>query len=240
MIRVFAILLMISNLIFAQMQGPKIILPADTYDFGTVKQGEIVKHTFPIVNGGDDTLKIISVNPSCGCTAFDLPKKELFPGETVLLAVQFNSAGKSGSQSKVVSIASNDKKNGMIRVFIKGNVSLDSVIVEERKAPKLEMPEVQHEFGVADAGTLLTYTFKLKNVGKEDLEIKEIKTSCGCTAAMPSSKLLKADEEGTLKVEFDTTNRSGKVNRTITLTTNDPDAPTRVLTIYADITKREK
>ena len=72
-----------------------------------------------------------------------------------------------------------------------------------------------------------------------DLEIKDIKTSCGCTAALASSKLLKPGEEGTIKVDFDTANRFGKTNRTISITTNEPETPVKILTIYADITKKE-
>ena len=60
---------------------------------------------------------------------------------------------------------------------------------------------------------------------------------------MQASPLLSQDniqpgQEGTLKVELDTKNRSGKMSRTITISSNDPKDPTKVLTIYADIVKK--
>jgi hypothetical protein len=237
--RFLVIVLLYSSLIFAQLQGPKIFLPADTHNFGTVKQGEIVKHVFPIVNKGDDTLKITGVYPSCGCTAFDLPKKELVPGETVLLTAIFNSAGKSGSQSKVISIGSNDKSNSMVRVFLKGNIDTDTSAIAHR-VPKLSTPEIQFDFGSVKEGDVLTHSFQLVNEGTDDLNILDVKTSCGCTAALPSTKVLKPKETGSVAVEFNTANRSGKVVRTITVTTDDPETPSKILTISADIAKRDK
>jgi hypothetical protein len=236
--RFMVIVLLCSGLAFAQMQGPKIFLPADTYNFGTVKQGEVVKHVFPIVNKGDDTLKITGVYPSCGCTAFDLPKKEIIPGETVLLTAIFNSSGKSGSQSKVISIGSNDKNDSMVRVFLKGSVDTDTSGTTHY-TPKLTVLEVQYDFGSAKEGDVLTHSFQLINEGNGNLNILDVKTSCGCTAALPSSKVLKPKETGSIAVEFNTANRSGKVVRTITVTTDDPESPSKILTITADIAKRD-
>ena len=46
------------------------------------------------------------------------------------------------------------------------------------------------------------------NNGEGDLEIKRVKSSCGCTAAMLESKLLKPNEKSALKIEFDTSFRT--------------------------------
>jgi hypothetical protein len=47
--------------------------------------------------------------------------------------------------------------------------------------------------------------------------------------------VLKPGEQGTLKVELDTSNRKGKMSRTITINTNDPEDPNKILTVYADV-----
>ncbi len=69
-----------------------------------------------------------------------------------------------------------------------------------------------------------------------NLEIRDIRTSCGCTAASPSKKVFKPGESGELKVSFDSKNRSGRTSRTITLITNDEVEEYYTLTIYAEIT----
>ncbi|MFW5659430.1 MAG: DUF1573 domain-containing protein, partial [Bacteroidota bacterium] len=41
---------------------------AMTHDFGSMKEGEVVEHTFNFKNVGKSDLIIQKVKPSCGCT----------------------------------------------------------------------------------------------------------------------------------------------------------------------------
>lgn len=85
----------------------------------------------------------------------------------------------------------------------------------------------------------MDFTFEYTNSGKKDLEIKDVKTSCGCTAAVVSGKKLKPGEKGTLKVELDTSNRMGRMSRVITVSSNDPDQSQKILTIYAEVVRKD-
>lgn len=225
---------------FAQIQGPKIVVDNLTYDFGNVKAGELVKYKFMIANNGDDLLKIENVITSCGCTAAALDKKELKPGESVPLGIEFNSTGRSGPQAKYISIMCNDKATPQVRLTVKGNV-----ILEPKKDPsipigaRLSLATFQHDFGIVEEGKKVQYTFNFKNDGDEELKILDIKTSCGCTAAVTESKSYKPGENGTLNVELDTSNRIGRMSLNVSITTNDKEAPLKVLTIYAEVTKKE-
>ena len=77
----------------------------------------------------------------------------------------------------------------------------------------------------------------MKNIGTSQLNIEQIKSSCGCTAALMSTKKLLPNESDKLKIEFDTKNLSGQIARTVTLFSNDSEHPTRVLTLIANIEK---
>lgn len=224
---------------YAQIQGPKIFLPVEMYDFGTTKQGEKVNHSFAVVNKGDDTLKISGVTTSCGCTAADLPKKEILPGETINIALEFSTTGRVGVQTKYIAINSNDKEKPVVKFTLTGNVVVEETIKDVLTTPKMEFQTNQYDFGVVQEGKIVEYIFTFKNTGGADLEIKDIKTSCGCTVANVSGRLIEPGKEGTLRVEFDTSNRFGKVSRNITVTTNEPGTPLKSLTIYAEIVKKE-
>ena len=53
------------------------------YDFGTIKDGELVHKTFKFTNTGDHELVLISVKGSCGCTVPDeWPKQPIAPGQS--------------------------------------------------------------------------------------------------------------------------------------------------------------
>jgi hypothetical protein len=46
-----------------EKKGPNVSLPERKFDFGEVKQGEVIRHTFKVINQGDETLIIEKVSP---------------------------------------------------------------------------------------------------------------------------------------------------------------------------------
>jgi hypothetical protein len=241
MIRNLSILLVcLSYAACAQIVGPKASAQQMDYDFGNIPQGKVVTHNFVLVNNGGDVLKITDVHASCGCTAANPDKSELAPGESTNIKVDFNSSGKSGKQEKWVYVKTNDPANPELKFKFTGNVLDLTEVKNDPKSPKLYFPESSHDFGSVVSGKVVDYTFKFKNNGKEALVIKDVKTSCGCTAALVSSKRLLPGQEGTLHVELDTQNREGKMSRNISIESNDPEEPIKVILIFADINKEKK
>ncbi|MDZ7624817.1 MAG: DUF1573 domain-containing protein [Ignavibacteriaceae bacterium] len=224
-----------SSLVFAQLMQPKLVLQQTSFDFGDIKQGETVSHTFVLTNSGGDLLKITNVQASCGCTAAVPEKSELAPGESTNLPVRFNSTGRMGMQKKTVKIFTNDPQSPEMTLTISGKIVTGE---QSGSVPAIHFPETQHDFGKVSEGEKINYTFRFVNKGQSELVIKDVKSSCGCTAALLSSSNVKPGQEGTIKVEFDTKNRSGKNSKTVTVQSNDPKDPTKILTIYADIMKK--
>jgi len=46
-----------------EIKGPKMVLKEREFDFKDVKEGKIVRHTFQVLNQGDETLEIKKVAP---------------------------------------------------------------------------------------------------------------------------------------------------------------------------------
>jgi len=44
-------------------QGPKMVLKERVFDFKEVKEGEVIEHTFIVLNQGEETLEIKKVKP---------------------------------------------------------------------------------------------------------------------------------------------------------------------------------
>ncbi|GAA4830600.1 DUF1573 domain-containing protein [Algivirga pacifica] len=91
------------------------------FDFGEIKQGDVVEHVFTFTNSGEVPLKIMNVRTTCGCTAPEWPKEEIMPGASADLKVVFNSKGKRGNQSKNITIQAN-VPNSIEQVRILANV----------------------------------------------------------------------------------------------------------------------
>ena len=99
--------------------------------------------------------------------------------------------------------------------------------------PKLAIASLEHSFGSVKPGQPLTYTFKIKNNGQADLEIKSVSPSCGCTTSNFDKVITPGKEGGiTLAVEK-TEGYKGEVVKTATVVTNDPDQQQFVLTLRA-------
>ncbi|MDP2068981.1 MAG: DUF1573 domain-containing protein [Lutibacter sp.] len=85
------------------------IIEFDTkdYDFGTVNEGEVVEGIFKISNKGKTDLIITNASASCGCTVPEWPKDPIKPGDSGELKFSFDSKGRTGKQSKTITLQTN-------------------------------------------------------------------------------------------------------------------------------------
>ncbi|MEM6271220.1 MAG: DUF1573 domain-containing protein [Bacteroidota bacterium] len=103
----------------------------ESYDFGKITQGEVVKHKFTLKNAGEYPLVLENVKPSCGCTALDWPREAIAPGESAEIEAQFNSAGKMGRQTKYITVVYN------------GNPKIERIMFQGEIVPKPKEPTYQ-------------------------------------------------------------------------------------------------
>ncbi len=99
------------------------------HDFGTINQGDKVNYTFSFTNTGKNDLIISNAVGSCGCTVPEYPKEPIKPGKQGKMKVSFDSTGKSGMQSKTVTVNANTP-SGTEKLTIKANI-----VVPEAKQP---------------------------------------------------------------------------------------------------------
>ena len=88
------------------------------------------------------------------------------------------------------------------------------------KLPKIELDKEIHDFGTINEGDKVETEFVVKNVGDSDLIISDAKGSCGCTVPEPPKDPIKPGESAPIKVSFDSKNKPGQQEKTVTLTTN--------------------
>lgn len=93
----------------------------EVFDFGTISQGEKVKHKFRFKNIGKSNLIISNATGSCGCTVPIWPREPIAPGDEAEIEVVFDSNGKSGRQHKTVTLVANTMPNTKV-IAIKGEI----------------------------------------------------------------------------------------------------------------------
>jgi len=106
------------------LQGQVVSEKSDPYawDFGKVKEGEVLKHEFVLKNDSEKTLNIKEVHTSCGCTASEVKKKKLQPGESTIVEVKFNTKAYSGVVQQFIYVNTDSLDKPIIKFIIKADI----------------------------------------------------------------------------------------------------------------------
>jgi hypothetical protein len=104
------VVMILSQLVAAQTTITTIAFDKTDYNFGTVKEGKNITHTFTFKNTGKYDFVIKEVEASCDCMVPTLPKGPVKPGATGIIVVVFNTGGQAKAKrqsSKSVTIIAN-------------------------------------------------------------------------------------------------------------------------------------
>lgn len=93
------------------------------------------------------------------------------------------------------------------------------------KAPSIFSPEPSFLFGKRDSESEVKHEFTIVNVGTDTLEVKNVRTSCGCTVAELAKKVLAPGEETVVSATLKLKGKQGKLTKDITVESNDPNQP---------------
>lgn len=168
----------IINYVSAQ---PRIsVVDGTKFDFGDVFSGSTVEKKVTIKNTGNDTLKILNVKASCGCTATLLSENLIPPQKTATLNIGFDSKGFDGKVSKTVTINSNDSTNPSLQIIFSANV-----------VSLLKFEPAYIYFAQLKPDSVASLNITVKNNSKEPVEIKSIKNKItGLTVDILQRKLM--------------------------------------------------
>lgn len=126
------------------------------------------------------------------------------------------------------------KVNYKLKLQISGVITEDFSHMSKRElknAPKIKFESLVFNFDTVSQGETVSCKYTFKNEGKTPLEIRKIKTSCGCTAGTMDKMTYEKGETGTVNVTLNTRNKHKGVSQNITIFSNDPQNPSTVLRI---------
>ena len=127
--------------IFAEIpKQPKIIFPQKSHNFGKVQPKTKLTYKFPFMNIGGAPLKIKHVRTSCGCTATNLGKKVLQPGESSELQIIYKTGKKLGRRRRNITIVSNDPVHPKVSLGITAEIqpAVTSVIKTQCQTKEIQ------------------------------------------------------------------------------------------------------
>lgn len=99
---------------------------------------------------------------------------------------------------------------------------------------KIEFKKDVHDYGDVKYDGNGTCTFEYKNTGNAPLIISNAKGSCGCTVPDWTKEPINPGKTGVITVKYDT-KRPGAINKSVTITSNAVNEPTKVLRIKGTV-----
>ena len=104
------------------LSGPRLKFSETSFDFGRVKSSDVVRHDFVVTNVGNAPLVISEVKPACGCTMAGGWDRQIQPGQTGKIPIQFNPASFDGKVTKTIAVLTNDSAQAAHSLEIKASI----------------------------------------------------------------------------------------------------------------------
>ena len=91
--------------------------------------------------------------------------------------------------------------------------------------PKMHLAVTEHDFGDIVQGQQPSYVFTFVNEGSAPLVISTVDTPCSCTAPTYSKEPIEPGKTGEIKIQFNSTGKSGNFVKTVTVKFNSDQSP---------------
>ncbi len=238
--RVTVLIILCSGLnTFAQQSKP-IQFREETFDFGSVKEesGSVI-HEFMFTNTGNRPVKIVTVNPSCGCTTPSWSKEPVGVGKTGFIQASFNPKGRPGYFNKSLTVTTDIDSNPIV-LQIKGQVSAGGEtpdIALPYANGNLKLKSNSFNLGkvyVRDEPTVRDFPFL--NNGSKAITVEKT-TSPSYIKVDVQPKTVEPGKSGNVKITYagKAKNQYGFQNDNVTFTTDDDISPVKSFSVYATL-----
>ncbi|GAB5419032.1 MAG: DUF1573 domain-containing protein [Crocinitomicaceae bacterium] len=129
-------------------------------------------------------------------------------------------------------------KNAVLSLFLVMFAFAGSAIAQDlAQGPAIEFEKETHDYGKIKNGANGECTFEFKNTGNAPLIISNAKGSCGCTVPSWPKEPIAPGATAVIKVKYDT-KRAGAINKSVTITSNATNEPTKVIRIKGYVEAR--
>ena len=202
---------------------PKIACDQPTFDFGTVDNSETVNHTFIIKNIGVSTLNISQVKPACGCTVANISSKVVEPGETSEITANLSLKGKTGRQSKYMTVYSNDPTGGgLMRLTMVGTATSELMFTPSSL-----------NFGTLSENQQKTMEVTVKNNAAAPVKVTKVESTNNTTSY--EVETVAEGKEYKVKVTNSKFLPAGRFYDSITISTDSPKVPSQRVSVFGNI-----
>ena len=121
-------------------------------------------------------------------------------------------------EGKVAALEGKGSSNTISAPTVKPAVAPE--VKPEGPLPEFKFTEMNHDFGNINEGDVVEHTFTFTNAGQAPLIITNAAGSCGCTIPQWPREPIPVGGSGEIQVQFNSKNKPGTQNKTVTITAN--------------------
>jgi len=210
------------------------------HDFGEIpEEGGNASFEFTFINKSVRTIKIISVQASCGCTTPGWTQQPIAPGKSGFVKVSFDPRGRPGYFSKSLTVTTDFDSNPIL-LQIKGQVKSGTKEASLNDFPAAH-GNLRLKFNSFNLGRIYinkeaqSKEFSIYNNGDKAIHFDKAIAPAHIKVQFP--EVLNPKEEKKIKISFDAKSRNeyGFMTDNIELLTDDVDQPRKPFAVYATV-----
>jgi hypothetical protein len=210
--------------------------------FTNVKKTEKKIRVMPIINTSKVPVKVEFDGLPAHLTLKTTPET-LQPGQKGVVEGTYDATKNQawGNVYDMVKVKLNGVDQPNMMYYVSANLVEDfSGLSKEEiaNAPVFKVASTTVDLGAMKQDTTKEVEFKFTNEGKRDLLIRNIKSTCGCTAVQQGKSVIKPGESSSIKATFSSGSNNGKVTKIIYVYTNDPKNSEVTMLFNAEVSPR--
>jgi hypothetical protein len=216
-------------------------LKMSSFNMGKVyMKDDFTVKEFLVHNGGEKPVTFLKMTGPEFISADVLPKT-IQPGSTGKIRIGYHGKkkGQYGFQSDNIELETDDAEqpNKAFTVYATVEEYFEVRSPDElAKAPRLAITHTSLDFGKIKQHQSTTREVNIVNNGRSELAIRAVQGNCACITTSSTKDKLKPGETASIKITFNPQDRIGTQQKSVTVYSNDPQAPVQriVFTAYAE------
>lgn len=226
------------SLVSAQLAEP-VQFTEKIHDFGEVVETEgLAVFDFTFTNRATRPVKILSVQPSCGCTTPDWTKHQVLPGKTGFVRASYNPKDRPGYFDKTLAVTT-DLDGSPIVLRIKGNVvAAKTTNAQQPYDLVVEVGHLMFRNSSFNLGKVyvnkdpVSVEFPTYNRGKDTVKILSVTAPPHISVLLPkkiapaASAAIRITYDASIKKEY------GFLTEKIVLNTSDESQPEKIFSVH--------
>lgn len=214
----------------------RVVAQPSSVDFGTVTAVPIPFHRqhVTVLNGTDRSLLVKHVEKSDAVTVFLSSGRVVPAGGTGELVLTLDARKREGDYTGAVTVHWEDETPPLT---IPLTASIGEGVAATVVGPNIEVVgPTEWDFGTIQRQAVEYRDFEIRNSGTETLVLTSIETHCGCVQAWADERRVLPGETLPIHARVTASVYPGRTpQKTITITTNDPDTPILSLMVHGVI-----